>query len=242
MNEEVKKSKILGFRSGVLWKKIVAGIFYAFIFLFLVSTFTSSGPTKEDMVAKDNLIMEQKAEIEELNTKISEMETKISELEKDPQIAYREAIASVNKVVLQEFIAAFPNEKELITGANAALKEIEKAEKEAKIAEEEAKKAEELALKERGTPAGQNFYYKNVSFKSSLGFTDAIGEMRNENNQDFTIANFIISVYSQSDELLGTGYINISNFRSGQTKSFTGILDISPKGAFKYKIQFENAI
>ncbi len=95
----------------------------------------------------------------------------------------------------------------------------------------------------QGTDIAGGFAYSNVSFGSSVsGFIDAIGEMVNKSGTSYTLANFMVSVYDASDRLIGTGYVMISNFANGQTKSFNGVIEGDYSRVKKYKIQFENGI
>ena len=90
------------------------------------------------------------------------------------------------------------------------------------------------------TKIAGGFSYSNVSFKEQLSMTIVIGEMTNNSNKDYTIANFMVSAYDNNGKLIGTGYINISNFSNGQTKTFEGFVDADYNSISKYKIQFEN--
>ncbi len=94
-----------------------------------------------------------------------------------------------------------------------------------------------------GTRIAGNFVYKNVRFKSFYaGYIEVIGEMTNNSGRSYTLANFIISVYDKNDNLLAIGYITISNFRNGQTKSFETIIEANYNSISKYKIDFENGL
>jgi hypothetical protein len=98
----------------------------------------------------------------------------------------------------------------------------------------------ERANQQDGTEISGGFIYDNVNLKTSYGTTEVIGEMTNNSERNYQIANFIISLYDESGSLLGTGYINISNFSNGQTKTFRGMLSGTYPNASKYRIQFEN--
>ena len=93
-----------------------------------------------------------------------------------------------------------------------------------------------------GTKISGGFVYKNIKFKSSMGMIKAIGELTNNSGTDYSLANFIISVYDENGSLIGSGYINISNFLEGQTKTFNALIDAPISEIKKYKIQFENGI
>jgi hypothetical protein len=88
------------------------------------------------------------------------------------------------------------------------------------------------------------FAYKNVSFKPGPGeYVDVIGEMTNKSGRDYTLANFVVSVYNANDNLLATGYIMISNLLSGQTKSFySPMIEANYNAIKRYKIDFENGL
>ncbi|MFH1734355.1 MAG: hypothetical protein ABIE92_06565, partial [bacterium] len=75
-----------------------------------------------------------------------------------------------------------------------------------------AKKDKEHS-EETETKIAGGFLYRNVSFKSTFGgYTNIMGEMINNSGRDYTLANFVVSVYDKNKRLIGTGYINISNF------------------------------
>lgn len=86
------------------------------------------------------------------------------------------------------------------------------------------------------------FAYKNVSFKPSYfgSYIDVIGEITNYSRRGYQIAIFTISIYDQTGRLLGVGYILISNFNNGQTKSFETTIEANYNLASKYKITFES--
>lgn len=98
----------------------------------------------------------------------------------------------------------------------------------------------EIEKKLFGTPIGNGFYVKNVTFRHDYGMLNIIGEMSNNSGINYTLANFIISLYDDDGNLLGIGYINISNFLNGQTKAFNGLAQVGERAKYKYKIQFEN--
>lgn len=199
-------SRIPGFRSGVLWKKVLASIFYVFILLVIIALLSpnSSNPKPSG----DNKV------IDELQSKIATLETTIDNLKTENE--------KLKKDIEQ-------------ISSKTDTKEQEKEQKDIKEAAEEPDK-------KLDSDAGHGFFYKNVKFKSSFGMMDVIGEMTNTSKNNYTIANFVISIYSTSGELLDTGNIIISNIGSGQTKSFDGIFTTVPGGQFKYKIQFENGL
>ncbi len=90
------------------------------------------------------------------------------------------------------------------------------------------------------TSAGSGFYYKNVSFKSGI-MNQALGEISNGSDQNYQLANFILSIYDNDEKLLDTVYINISNIPTGVTKSFQAfLLNTQINEVSSYKIQFEN--
>ena len=93
------------------------------------------------------------------------------------------------------------------------------------------------------SPAGNGFFYKNVSMSSQLGTAGVIGEMGNRSGRDYQLANFVISVYDENGSLLATGYTNISTFSNGNTKSFQAFFPgVAVNQIKKYKIQFENGL
>ena len=91
-------------------------------------------------------------------------------------------------------------------------------------------------------PAGNGFYYENVSFKNDV-MNQVLGEITNESGKDYLLANFILSVYDRNAKLLQTAFINVSNIPTGITKSFTTFLAGTSIGEISsYKIQFENGL
>ena len=92
-------------------------------------------------------------------------------------------------------------------------------------------------------PAGSGFLYSNVSISTGMLGTQCLGEMTNNSGRDYTIANFIVSVYDENEKLIETAYINISNFAKGDKKSFeTLLIDSQADQIASYKIQFENGL
>lgn len=108
---------------------------------------------------------------------------------------------------------------------------------------EEKSLTDDLSSIEDKTPAGNGFFYENVSFKSGMLGNQALGEITNESGKNYQLANFILSVYNKNEELLDTAYINISNIPNGVTKSFQAfLLNTSIDQVSFYKIQFENGL
>jgi len=98
----------------------------------------------------------------------------------------------------------------------------------------------EKTVEETGIRIRQGFIYDNISFGSQLGMTEIIGEMTNDSGQNYSLINFLLSVYDQDRNLLATGYINISDFENGETKSFSGLIDIDVNKIAKYRIQYDS--
>jgi len=90
--------------------------------------------------------------------------------------------------------------------------------------------------------AGGGFYYGNISFSESYGYVDGIGEMVNSSGKSYSFVTFTMSLYDANNKLIGTGPIIITNFSSGQTKSFDSTIKADIEAADSYKIQFENAM
>jgi|SaaInl7_200m_RNA_FD_contig_31_2290623_length_642_multi_8_in_0_out_0_1 hypothetical protein len=91
--------------------------------------------------------------------------------------------------------------------------------------------------------AGEGFFFSNTSIKKGPLGTQCIGEMANESDKDWTLANFVVSVYDADGALLETAYINMSNFKKDAKKSFQAFLVNSTVDQIaSYKIQFENGM
>ena len=90
--------------------------------------------------------------------------------------------------------------------------------------------------------AGNEFYYKNVSLQSDQYELGCIGEIINKSGHNYTLVNFIISVYDDNGKLLDTSFINVSNIKNNETKSFLTYLKVKAEAIKKYKIQFENGL
>lgn len=90
------------------------------------------------------------------------------------------------------------------------------------------------------TAFAAGFEYKNVSYGISPLGVEFIGEVTNRSGQDFSLANFALSVYSTDGKLLDVIYFNLSNFKHGMTKSFSAFSLKDLPSNIKYKIQFEN--
>lgn len=99
------------------------------------------------------------------------------------------------------------------------------------------------AAHQSAKPAGSGFFYSNVSISTGMLGTQCLGEMTNNSGRDYTLANFIVSVYDENDRLIETAYINISNFAKDDKKSFEALLiDSQASQIASYKIQFENGM
>jgi len=98
----------------------------------------------------------------------------------------------------------------------------------------------EEVTEETGTRLRQGFIYDNISFRDFVGMTEIIGEMTNDTGQDYSLANFMVSVYDDEGKLLATSYINMMNFEHGETKTFTGLVDINVGQVKQYRIQYES--
>ena len=92
-------------------------------------------------------------------------------------------------------------------------------------------------------PAGNGFFYSNVSISTGMLGTQCLGEMTNNSDRDYTFVNFIVSVYDENEKLIETADIIISNFTKGDKKSFEALLiDSQASQIASYKIQFENGM
>ena len=68
-----------------------------------------------------------------------------------------------------------------------------------------------------------------------------MGEVTNNSGKNYTLANFVVTLYDENGGLIDTGYANVSNLADGETKSFMApILGLSDDQVDKYKMQFEN--
>jgi hypothetical protein len=92
-------------------------------------------------------------------------------------------------------------------------------------------------------PAGNGFYYHNVSLRTGALGAECVGEMTNNSGRGYQLANFVLSLYDGNDRLLETAYILISNIENGVTKSFQTFLMNTPVNHVSaYKIQFESGL
>ncbi len=98
----------------------------------------------------------------------------------------------------------------------------------------------EKTVEETGIRIRQGFIYDNIRFRGQLDMTEIIGEMTNDSGQNYSLINFMVSVYDKDSNLLATGYINISDFADGETKSFSGLIDIDFNKIAKYRIQYDS--
>jgi hypothetical protein len=69
--------------------------------------------------------------------------------------------------------------------------------------------------------------------------SSAIGEIRNNSGQDFEFATFSLNVYDDSGSLIGIGPVIVSNFRSGQVKSFDTMFTESLDGKASIGMSFD---
>jgi len=91
-------------------------------------------------------------------------------------------------------------------------------------------------------PAGKDFYYKNVTFKSGvvLGSVRVIGEMQNKSGKTFTVIWFRISAFDVTGKLLEVDNFSINDFEKGTTRSFeANLTDTIVDQVASYKIQVE---
>lgn len=90
---------------------------------------------------------------------------------------------------------------------------------------------------------GNGFSVRKVKLRNQMGmFTEIVGEMKNISGNNWTMANFLVSLYDANGDMLGTGNIIISNFANGSVKSFNGMAQVPANKVSNYKIQFENAM
>jgi hypothetical protein len=89
------------------------------------------------------------------------------------------------------------------------------------------------------TTIGNGFSYRGVRFRSEYGMSSAIGEIRNNSGQDFEFATFSLNVYDDSGSLIGIGPVIVSNFRSGQVKSFDTMFTESLDGKASIGMSFD---
>lgn len=91
------------------------------------------------------------------------------------------------------------------------------------------------------SPDPSSFSYQNVTMRSSYGMVRFVGEVTNNSDISYKIANFTVTLYEKNGRLIDTGPAIVSNLARGETKSFEAMFvgDGASKTA-NYKIQFEN--
>lgn len=175
------------------------------------------------------------------SAKIQLLEQQITKLRETPEAMYEFALQLKQQQKYDQALDVLERLQIKAAGKTIA----KKARKEKKIISKFLQKQrEELARAERNKfkSVGGGFSVRKVHLKGSFGMTEIVGEMKNSSGNDYLIANFFIGLYDENGDLLGNGVTNISNFRNGTVKNFTGLAQVQEKKVFSYKVQFENAM
>ncbi|MGR3310778.1 MAG: hypothetical protein ACUZ77_08380 [Candidatus Brocadiales bacterium] len=108
-------------------------------------------------------------------------------------------------------------------------------------AEEAAPAAPTKTPEEEGfQDIGEGFYVKNITFEPFGSSTTMIGKMKNYTSKDYSIAEFVIKVYSPEDFLIGSDDFSIKGFKKGEVDTFKQIITgVAPERIFSYSINFK---
>lgn len=88
------------------------------------------------------------------------------------------------------------------------------------------------------TSIGDGFSYRGVRFSSEYGITTALGEVRNDSGQDYEFASFSLNVYDASGSLIAVDTVLLTNFGTGQVKSFDALFTESLDGKASISMSF----
>ncbi len=85
-----------------------------------------------------------------------------------------------------------------------------------------------------------SFECKNVTYENTSTGSEFIGEITNVSGQNFSLANFTLSVYSANNKLIDVLHFRIKNFGNGMTKSFHALSTKKLPPNTRFKIQFDS--
>jgi hypothetical protein len=176
-----------------------------------------------------------------LKSRVFELEAQVKELSETPEAMFERAQKLKGNGLYDSAIKAFESVVLKASGQPIAQKaQAEIATIKNLIAQKN--REEERAKRDAFTSIGGGFGVRRVSMRSSSGFTEIIGEIKNDSGESYNIVNITIALYDSEDNLLGNGIANISNLSAGSIRSFSGLADTPRSRIAKYRVQFENAI
>ncbi len=109
---------------------------------------------------------------------------------------------------------------------------------------------EDLIFDENASPealegfegVGNGFYVDNVSFNGFGSSSSATGNIKNNSENDFYSASFILKVYSKAYGLITSLDFSVRNINSGDTKVFEEIIaGVQPVDIDRYEVVFKSA-
>jgi hypothetical protein len=91
--------------------------------------------------------------------------------------------------------------------------------------------------------SSSEFQFTNVKLRYEFGMLRVVGEGTNRSGEDYSVANFVVTLYDKNGELIDSGHAIISNFKNGQTKTFEApFINVTSSQVNTYKIEFENGL
>lgn len=128
--------------------------------------------------------------------------------------------------------------------------EIKKAVAKAEIKEIAPDNLEDLIFDEKASPealegfegVGNGFYAGNVSFNSFGSSSSVTGDIKNNSENDFYNASFVMKVYSKDYGMITSLDFSVRSINSGDTKAFEEIITgVQPVNIDRYEITFKSS-
>lgn len=91
--------------------------------------------------------------------------------------------------------------------------------------------------------AGDGFRYQGVSFADARdGDYWVMGEIDNQNNEDYKFVTFELTVYDSRNTVIEVDTFIISNFKKRSKRSFKNLIKPGGKKISSYKIDFSSSM
>jgi hypothetical protein len=106
---------------------------------------------------------------------------------------------------------------------------------------------EDLIFDEKAHPegfegVGNGFYAGNISFNSFGSSSSVTGDIKNNSENDFYNASFVIKVYSKAYGMITSLDFSVRSINSGDTKAFEEIITgVQPVDIDRYEITFKSS-
>jgi hypothetical protein len=128
--------------------------------------------------------------------------------------------------------------------------EIEKAVVKAEIKEIAPDNLEDLIFDEKASPealegfegVGNGFYAGNISFNPFGSSSSVTGDIKNNSENDFYNASFVMKVYSKAYGIITSLDFSVRSINSGDTKAFEELITgVQPVDIDRYEITFKSS-